>query len=185
MIDKCIREIERERQGLQTQTQEKILIVEIKKSAKQGQMILKCTLFSSRALLRSWLKTLSDHDTRLRNSTTLSPNCKACSLEFRHVDVIGACWRAQLLPLSVSAFLPSAWKLLRESDMIPRFSVSETPGISGDSMAIDGDPFHHSENTCFLCFRSEFFFATSGWALQGMYADAVSQLELLKVIGFP
>ncbi|PWA98732.1 charged multivesicular body protein 2a [Artemisia annua] len=36
MIDKSIREIERERQGLQTQ--EKKLIVEIKKSAKQGQM---------------------------------------------------------------------------------------------------------------------------------------------------
>nr|XP_043625119.1 vacuolar protein sorting-associated protein 2 homolog 1 [Erigeron canadensis] len=36
MIDKSIREIERERQGLQTQ--EKKLIAEIKKSAKQGQM---------------------------------------------------------------------------------------------------------------------------------------------------
>lgn len=37
MIDKSIREIERERQGLQTQ--EKKLIVEIKKNAKQGQMV--------------------------------------------------------------------------------------------------------------------------------------------------
>lgn len=37
MIDKSIREIERERQGLQTQ--EKKLIVEIKKIAKQGQMV--------------------------------------------------------------------------------------------------------------------------------------------------
>nr|GEV19236.1 vacuolar protein sorting-associated protein 2 homolog 1-like [Tanacetum cinerariifolium] len=36
MIDKCIREIERERQGLQAQ--EKKLIIEIKKSANQGQM---------------------------------------------------------------------------------------------------------------------------------------------------
>ncbi|XP_008812040.1 vacuolar protein sorting-associated protein 2 homolog 1-like [Phoenix dactylifera] len=36
MLDKSIREIERERQGLQTQ--EKKLIVEIKKTAKQGQM---------------------------------------------------------------------------------------------------------------------------------------------------
>ncbi|KAJ8756081.1 hypothetical protein K2173_024628 [Erythroxylum novogranatense] len=36
MIDKSIREIERERQGLQSQ--EKKLIVEIKKNAKQGQM---------------------------------------------------------------------------------------------------------------------------------------------------
>lgn len=36
MMDKSIREIERERQGLQNQ--EKKLIVEIKKSAKQGQM---------------------------------------------------------------------------------------------------------------------------------------------------
>nr|DAD43559.1 TPA_asm: hypothetical protein HUJ06_001789 [Nelumbo nucifera] len=36
MLDKSIREIERERQGLQTQ--EKKLITEIKKSAKQGQM---------------------------------------------------------------------------------------------------------------------------------------------------
>ncbi|KAJ6963316.1 vacuolar protein sorting-associated protein 2 [Populus alba x Populus x berolinensis] len=36
MMDKSIREIERERQGLQTQ--EKKLIVEIKKNAKQGQM---------------------------------------------------------------------------------------------------------------------------------------------------
>ena len=37
MIDKSIREIERERQGLQTQ--EKKLIVEIKKNAIQGQMV--------------------------------------------------------------------------------------------------------------------------------------------------
>ncbi|KAG7013995.1 Vacuolar protein sorting-associated protein 2-like 1 [Cucurbita argyrosperma subsp. argyrosperma] len=36
MLDKSIREIERERQGLQSQ--EKKLIVEIKKNAKQGQM---------------------------------------------------------------------------------------------------------------------------------------------------
>ncbi|GFS43468.1 SNF7 family protein [Actinidia rufa] len=41
MLDKSIREIERERQGLQAQ--EKKLIVEIKKSAKQGQMTLKST----------------------------------------------------------------------------------------------------------------------------------------------
>ncbi len=37
MLDKSIREIERERQGLQAQ--EKKLIAEIKKSAKQGQMV--------------------------------------------------------------------------------------------------------------------------------------------------
>ena len=37
MLDKSIREIERERQGLQAQ--EKKLILEIKKSAKQGQMV--------------------------------------------------------------------------------------------------------------------------------------------------
>jgi len=37
MLDKSIREIERERQGLQNQ--EKKLIVEIKKNAKQGQMV--------------------------------------------------------------------------------------------------------------------------------------------------
>lgn len=38
MMDKSIREIERERQALQAQ--EKKLIVEIKKNAKQGQMVL-------------------------------------------------------------------------------------------------------------------------------------------------
>lgn len=43
MIDKSIREIERERQGLQTQ--EKKLIAEIKKSAKQGQMVSKLIFF--------------------------------------------------------------------------------------------------------------------------------------------
>lgn len=37
MLDKSIREIERERQGLQAQ--EKKLIAEIKKTAKQGQMV--------------------------------------------------------------------------------------------------------------------------------------------------
>lgn len=37
MLDRSIREIERERQGLQAQ--EKKLIVEIKKTAKQGQMV--------------------------------------------------------------------------------------------------------------------------------------------------
>ncbi|GJW08968.1 hypothetical protein Tco_1571391 [Tanacetum coccineum] len=81
MIDKCIREIERERQGLQTQ--ETKLIVGIKKVAKRGQMILKCTLFSSRALLRSWLKTLSDHNTRLRSSTTLKYQLQAVSLRIQ------------------------------------------------------------------------------------------------------
>lgn len=43
MLDKSIREIERERQGLQTQ--EKKLITEIKKSAKQGQMVCIFYLF--------------------------------------------------------------------------------------------------------------------------------------------
>lgn len=42
MLDKSIREIDRERQGLQTQ--EKKLILEIKKSAKQGQMVCHMTL---------------------------------------------------------------------------------------------------------------------------------------------
>jgi charged multivesicular body protein 2A len=49
MIDKSIREIERERQGLQTQ--EKKLIVEIKKNAKQGQMV--CLIFLAIRLLLS------------------------------------------------------------------------------------------------------------------------------------
>lgn len=40
MLDKSIRDIERERQGLQTQ--EKKLITEIKKTAKQGQMVCFC-----------------------------------------------------------------------------------------------------------------------------------------------
>lgn len=43
MLDKSIREIERERQGLQTQ--EKKLITEIKKSAKQGQMVYQFFIF--------------------------------------------------------------------------------------------------------------------------------------------
>ena len=43
MLDKSIREIERERQGLQNQ--EKKLIVEIKKTAKQGQMVCIFSLF--------------------------------------------------------------------------------------------------------------------------------------------
>lgn len=47
MLDKSIREIERERQGLQTQ--EKKLIMEIKKSAKQGQMV--CCLYYAPACL--------------------------------------------------------------------------------------------------------------------------------------
>ena len=37
MLDRSIRELERERQGLQTQ--EKKLITEIKKTAKEGQMV--------------------------------------------------------------------------------------------------------------------------------------------------
>lgn len=37
MIDKSIKEIERERQSLQSQ--EKKLIIDIKKTAKQGQMV--------------------------------------------------------------------------------------------------------------------------------------------------
>nr|GEU60882.1 vacuolar protein sorting-associated protein 2 homolog 1 [Tanacetum cinerariifolium] len=168
MIDQRIREIEREKHGLQTH--EKILIVEIKKSVKQGHMVL----------LRSWLKTLSGQDTRLRNSTTLSPNCRACSLEFRykclsigmlmssvHAGELNYChfkvWTLKIVdPVELSIIS----LVCKESDMIPQFSVSETPDISEDSMAIDGVLF------------------ILGSALQGMYADAVSQLEqLLSVVG--
>jgi len=42
MLDRSIRDIERERQGLQNQ--EKKLITEIKKTAKQGQMVKDCCL---------------------------------------------------------------------------------------------------------------------------------------------
>lgn len=51
MIDKSIREIERERQGLQAQ--EKKLIVEIKKSAKQGQMVSTCFFTLSSLVISS------------------------------------------------------------------------------------------------------------------------------------
>jgi charged multivesicular body protein 2A len=44
MLDKSIREIERERQGLQAQ--EKKLITEIKKTAKEGQMVFSFLFFS-------------------------------------------------------------------------------------------------------------------------------------------
>jgi len=37
MLDKAIRDLDRERMGLQTQ--EKKLVAEIKKTAKQGQMV--------------------------------------------------------------------------------------------------------------------------------------------------
>lgn len=54
MLDRSIREIERERQGLQTQ--EKKVIAEIKKSAKQGQMVIRVF----RSLIRIFfLKTLT------------------------------------------------------------------------------------------------------------------------------
>lgn len=49
MLDKSIREIERERQGLQSQ--EKKLIGEIKKNAKQGQMVFSITSRLSTFLL--------------------------------------------------------------------------------------------------------------------------------------
>ncbi|ONK69810.1 uncharacterized protein A4U43_C05F26980 [Asparagus officinalis] len=50
-LDRSIREIERERQGLQNQ--EKKLIIEIKKSAKLGQMVRYASpiLFSSKAVI--------------------------------------------------------------------------------------------------------------------------------------
>ncbi|GJX77572.1 hypothetical protein Tco_0324383, partial [Tanacetum coccineum] len=56
MIDKCIREIEN--------------------SERDKAFILK-------ALLRSWLKTLSDHNTRLRSSTTLKYQLQAVSLRIQ------------------------------------------------------------------------------------------------------
>lgn len=49
MLDKSIREIEKERQGLQSQ--EKKLIAEIKKNAKQGQMVFSITSRLSTFLL--------------------------------------------------------------------------------------------------------------------------------------
>ena len=45
MLDRSIREIERERQGLQAQ--EKKLITEIKKTAKEGQMVRTLLSFGS------------------------------------------------------------------------------------------------------------------------------------------
>jgi charged multivesicular body protein 2A len=43
MLDKAIRDLDRERMGLQNQ--EKKLVVEIKKAAKQGQMVRGLPLF--------------------------------------------------------------------------------------------------------------------------------------------
>ncbi|GJY52503.1 hypothetical protein Tco_0443350 [Tanacetum coccineum] len=71
MIDKCIREIETERQGLQAQ--EKKLIVEIKKSANQGQMV-RCSI--SFIAMQAFIL-------GRKNSATLSPNCRACRMSLR------------------------------------------------------------------------------------------------------
>jgi transcription antitermination factor NusG len=58
MLDRSIREIERERQGLQAQ--EKKLITEIKKTAKEGQMVRIAGIFRNyEVILRfSWLARL-------------------------------------------------------------------------------------------------------------------------------
>ena len=50
-LDKAIRELDRERTALQTQ--EKKLITEIKKTAKQGQMVCNCSLFADSLSLQS------------------------------------------------------------------------------------------------------------------------------------
>lgn len=53
MLDKAIRELDRERQGLQNQ--EKKLVEEVRKSAKQGQMV--CTRFEARIFSQTDLVT--------------------------------------------------------------------------------------------------------------------------------
>ena len=53
MLDKAIRELDRERMGLQNQ--EKKLVAEIKKMAKQGQMVCLCGLCLL-LLLLCWAK---------------------------------------------------------------------------------------------------------------------------------
>ncbi|WVZ19526.1 hypothetical protein V8G54_006848 [Vigna mungo] len=71
MLDKSIREIERERQGLQTQ--EKKLILEIKKSAKQGQMEQQDALMHATALLNpNWHSAVQELSAPFANSTWTS-----------------------------------------------------------------------------------------------------------------
>ena len=55
MLDKAIRDLDRERMGLQNQ--EKKLVAEIKKTAKQGQMVtpLQCRGFWSQSVFQQHL----------------------------------------------------------------------------------------------------------------------------------
>jgi charged multivesicular body protein 2A len=74
MLDKSIREIERERQGLQTQ--EKKLIAEIKKVAKQGQMVCPAKLLTPPYVLLFYCVQPSYNSKSLWQS--VSGKCQLC-----------------------------------------------------------------------------------------------------------
>ena len=95
MLDKAIRELDRERMALQNQ--EKKVIAEIKKTAKQGQMVrlhrprskhhfailfADCVLVC-RMLSKLWLSPWSGTDMRSQRCMASSHNCKQSHCAYR------------------------------------------------------------------------------------------------------
>jgi len=134
MLDKSIREIERERQGLQTQ--EKKLIVEIKKSAKQGQM----------GAVRVMAKDLIRTRHQIEKFYKLKSQLQGVSLRIQTLKSTQAMGEAMkgvtkaMGQMNRQMNLPSLQKIMRDFEM-QNEKMELTSEVMGDAIddALEGD----------------------------------------------
>ncbi|KAL2945154.1 Vacuolar protein sorting-associated protein 2-like protein 1 [Bienertia sinuspersici] len=128
MLDKSIREIERERQGLQTQ--EKKLIAEIKKSAKQGQMgavrIMAKDLIRTRHQIEKFYKLKSQLQGTLKSTQAMGEAMKGVTKAMGQMNK--------------QMNLPSLQKIMQEFER-QNERMELTSEVMGDAMddALEGD----------------------------------------------
>ncbi|KAL8160875.1 hypothetical protein V2J09_012364 [Rumex salicifolius] len=134
MLDKSIREIERERQGLQTQ--EKKLIAEIKKSAKQGQM----------GAVRVMAKDLIRTRHQIEKFYKLKSQLQGVSLRIQTLKSTQAMGEAMkgvtkaMGQMNRQMNLPSLQKIMRDFEM-QNEKMELTSEVMGDAIddALEGD----------------------------------------------
>jgi len=116
-LAKAQRELDRERTKLEQS--EKKLIMDIKKSAKAGQLVRALPIYSPfwlfllmdmrfsarRTLARSWLRTWFAHADMSKSSTRCARNCRLSDCAFRRYEVISKWPTPCAVPLVFALFL--------------------------------------------------------------------------------
>ncbi|KAK4792072.1 hypothetical protein SAY86_022507 [Trapa natans] len=151
MLDKSIREIERERQGLQTQ--EKKLIAEIKKSAKQGQMVsesswngLSKLIIGIEGAVRVMAKDLIRTRHQIEKFFKLKSQLQGVSLRIQTLKSTQAMGEAMkgvtkaMGQMNRQMNLPSLQKIMRDFEM-QNERMEMTAEVMGDAIddALEGD----------------------------------------------